>query len=348
MPYWDITHDAIWLDNDPQTPTEDLPIFNSMLGSDGDPNNNNCVMDEMDIWSSGNYGTEFLCSDNEESPNCCLKRQRNMNIEDIAIMGLANATEIIETFEHHRFKEFQYKISLYHGKVHKFFALTNTSHMWSNNAAEDPLFVLLHSFLDYVRMMRTDCLGYDLVSNEDLEEYIPYAFDGFDDIELDFKPKLDSTMEFALICDIENSYCNENVVTPRNIFDISTNTRWKVSYELGSFWSDNDMIQEMCADNLNDTWFYDEAASSSMHGIRKDHIKRSIKKEYGWSMLLAMMYVIIGSFVIVCFLYILIKQYVDYKRENGDVNKYDDITRKLVVINANNDEDDLRSLYGTM
>ena len=77
MPYWDITYDAQFLDQDPSTPSDQLPIFNSMVGADGNPDNDNCV--ESELWNINQYTTEFLCSSTEQSPNCCLKRQRNMN-----------------------------------------------------------------------------------------------------------------------------------------------------------------------------------------------------------------------------------------------------------------------------
>ena len=39
------------------------------------------------------------------------------------------------------------------------------------------------------------------------------------------------------------------------MYDVSPNTRWNVLYELGEFWNGNDKLKEMCADNLNSSWF---------------------------------------------------------------------------------------------
>ncbi len=74
--------------------------------------------------------------------------------------------------------------------------------MYANNAAEDPLFVLLHSFIDYTRFMRTDCFEFDKVGINELDEYIPFGFDSNEDIDvqgsIEVKPTLDMQMAFNL------------------------------------------------------------------------------------------------------------------------------------------------------
>ena len=72
LPYWDVTHDAeYWYSTDsPQI--DDLPIYNSNLGGNGNIDNDYCVEDYP--WSLEEYNTEYLCADDETSPHCCLKR----------------------------------------------------------------------------------------------------------------------------------------------------------------------------------------------------------------------------------------------------------------------------------
>jgi len=330
MPYWDITYDAQFLNPDQPsaTPQDQLPIFNSLLGGDGNSDNNHCVEDEP--WNTDKYTTEFLCAATEQAPNCCLKRQRNTIY---SARSLPNRTQITGTFELHRFREFQNAISNYHGRVHKFFAMSNESHMWANNAAEDPLFTLLHSFLDYVRMMRTDCLEYDLVANDRLEEYIPLAFDGYvldNFYDVAVKPKLDTEMEFVHICEIESAFCNGNDVTPRDLYDISVNTRWGVSYELGSFWNGNHRLQAMCGDRLNATWFYnvDDDGNGGNHTVI-DAVTEGVRKGYGWPIMLAILYALVLLVVMVCFSYVIVRQYVNYLRGERDCVDVD-VKRKLV------------------
>eukprot|EP00483_Globobulimina_turgida_P009349 UN09368 len=130
--------------------------------------------------------------------------------------------------------------------------------MWASNAAEDPLFVLLHSFVDYVRFMRSDCFDYDKIGIDELDEYIPFVFDSYklDEDNIDIKPTLDTPMGFAFICENELSVCNNKDITPRIMLDAA---EWGISYELGTFWSINDELQSFCGDNINNTWFYNQA-----------------------------------------------------------------------------------------
>eukprot|EP01083_Nonionella_stella_P007702 22189_1 len=247
MPYWDFTHDALY------DTTDYLPIFDSMLGANGNINNDYCLED--DLWNVNVYKTEFLCADNETPPNCCLKRFRN------AERSLINSSQITDSFALHRFRDFEDTISVYHGKIHKFMAKTNASHMWENNAVEDPLFVLLHSFIDYVRLLREDCWQFDQISSDQLDDFMPFAFDNYDvyddDVTFKFKPTFDTPMEFAYIANSTWSYIysESSNVTIRDMFDTST---WGVQYELGTFWNDNDKLQGICGDKLNSTWFNNE------------------------------------------------------------------------------------------
>ncbi len=63
------------------------------------PDNNHCVEDNL--WNTNKYTTEFLCTDNEISPNCCLKRERNPNHH------CPNSDDIFELINFNRFKDFQ-------------------------------------------------------------------------------------------------------------------------------------------------------------------------------------------------------------------------------------------------
>ena len=254
MPYWDITNDAQYI-----TDTY-LPILDSVLGPDGDPDNNHCVEDE--IWNLDTYTTEFLCaSDSEISPNCCLKRERNPNHH------CPNHTDILQLIQYNKFKDFQTEFDILHADIHKIVARNNGSHMWSYNAPEDPLFVLFHSFIDYIRAMRQDCFQFDQVGVAELDEYIPFVYDNFvtdredkDGNVIDapsMKYTLDTVMNFGFIQEAEWSWVKQEGIelTPRMMFDIAA---WNVSFELGSFWRLNEDVQDWCDGKLNETWFYEE------------------------------------------------------------------------------------------
>merc|ERR1719229_2014822 len=72
LPYWDVTHDADYWSTTEDPQIEDIPIYNSNLGGNGNIDNDYCVEDEL--WGIAEYDTEFLCADDEVSPHCCLKR----------------------------------------------------------------------------------------------------------------------------------------------------------------------------------------------------------------------------------------------------------------------------------
>ena len=72
MPYWDITYDAAyWHEND-DAMIDGMPIYNAMLGGEGDVDNNYCV--SVAPWNLESYDTDYLCADNEVEGHCCLKR----------------------------------------------------------------------------------------------------------------------------------------------------------------------------------------------------------------------------------------------------------------------------------
>merc|ERR1719493_380321 len=81
MPYWDITNDAQYLSGEEDPDPTSIPILNSMLGGDGNEDDNHCVEDEY--WNVDEYWTEFLCADTEIAPRCCLKREVDMTMNEL-------------------------------------------------------------------------------------------------------------------------------------------------------------------------------------------------------------------------------------------------------------------------
>lgn len=118
---------------------------------------------------------------------------------------------------------------------------------------EDPLFALFHSFIDYVQMLRADCNQYDLINTDEIENYMPWAYDEYGGTDLDY------FMDFGPLCEEgTDRFCTYNSVTPRLMFDRSPNNIWNVVFELGDFWHQNDELVRMCGDTMNSTWWHDE------------------------------------------------------------------------------------------
>ena len=254
MPYWDVTYDASLLSSSSTPDATTIPILDSQLGGNGNMLHNHCV--EEDLWNVDEYWTEFLCATNEQtkespdlSPRCCLKREVHSDSK------LPAKSEWTESFRFRRFRDFQDAISDFHGSIHKLFAATPESHMYANNAAEDPLFVLLHSFLDLVRFQRQKCWHYDFEGEaiDSLEDYLPFAFDAYLVMDDEGDPQsssaskaaLDDPMRFEFVCNLEGAFCAEEQVTIRKMYDFGA---WNVSFEPGPFWNDNLELQSLCGD----------------------------------------------------------------------------------------------------
>lgn len=175
--------------------------------------------------------------------------------------------------------------------------------MYSYNAAEDPLFVLIHSFLDYIRALRSNCRGFDQFAVDEMDQCIPFAFESTSGSDV----TLDTVMNFTTICHLPGAVCGSEQVTIRKMFDIGA---WNISYELGSFWNENEELQSQCGDILNSEWFYSDAGMLEMMD------KESVLHVAGWNLYLheqstgwLMMRLIIMA-VILWSVWVIMKYYV--------------------------------------
>ena len=145
-----------------------------------------------------------------------------------------------------------------HGGVHWFFATVNGTHFnqMAGQVAADPLFPVFHAFIDYIRLMRTDCYQFDLVAASALDSAMPYSYYA-DPAQC----ALDYAMDFSILCDGTKRMCSEMDITPRLMYDISPNTEFNVVYELGDFWNDNEELNSMCSEYLNSSWWTDTVSN---------------------------------------------------------------------------------------
>jgi len=262
MPYWDVSVDGAYWNgvDDPQI--EDIPIYQTKLGGEGNVDNDYCV---DGIWSIDNYFTDELCADDEEDGKCCLKRQ-HAELDDLNRTTVLYIPKHVAKYVYNNkeveFSHFQSSVSGMHGDIHSFFGSVAGTHFCGdgNGAPDwDPLFPVFHTWIEYLRLMHQDCNDYDLIANEDLDDYMPYVFD---DNYKGYNVSLDYVMDFSVLCDETNgkkpAICSNTDITPRLMFDVSPNTRFNLVYELGPFWHDNSLLRSLCADNLNDTWWLND------------------------------------------------------------------------------------------
>jgi len=315
LPYWDFTVDSGY------SHANDMPIYQSVLGQDGNENNDYCVEDEL--WNRDVYPTTYLCSETEKSLgiNCCLKRHKGLrgHIPD------AN-TLAPHIYSYRRWRDFQNAVVKEHTYVHGYVSGNcNKTHMFGHNAAEDPLFIMLHNFLMYIRALRTTCFGYDKVINE-LEQYQPYSYDPYQaDRAADMKPYLDVPMDFNILADQEWARVNKEDITIRKVFDLK---EFDITYELGTFWHTNARLQQYCIDNLNKTWFYDTVDINSIvnDALLMNNNILDTKSNVDYQ------YIIYGMVFLVLLFFVIIRRFI---------NKFGDKDRRIL------EEDHCDNEYGT-
>merc|ERR1712087_696221 len=236
-----------------------------------------CV--ETAPWSLEYYTTDTLCADDEEDDLCCLKR-----LHTDGTGSLYTRSEFGETCysqDTRNFTDYLTTISAMHGQIHLFIGAPAGTHFHptgGNNVEgepiEEPLLALFHAFIVYIQSMRADCAQYDLVNAEDLDDYDPWAFTEYGGTDLDY------AMDFSILCedpDGTTRFCSDHDVTPRVMFDMSSNTNWDVVYQLGDFWHQNEELQAVCGDALNGTWWRDE------HDLFVDSVQSTVlSKEDGF------------------------------------------------------------------
>ena len=115
-------------------------------------------------------------------------------------------------------------MNYHHAYIHEFVGSVEHHTHFNPTAGEpevDPLFPLFHAFIDYIRLMHTDCYNYDQIAAEELEECLPNCFKTDTDDQgttIDF----DYVMTFSVLCDGTNHegirLCSDTDITPRLVF----------------------------------------------------------------------------------------------------------------------------------
>ena len=236
IPYWDITTDAGLF--------HDAFIYKSGLGGPGDFANDYCVDTENDgSWNAQLFPLTHVCHE-EINPNdnptdgCCLKRASGL---DIDLPSASSFTSFIKEYNNFGgndgFRE--YTFAGYHGGIHAFVggSWANDTHMISRFASEDPIFYLVHSWLDYIFTVWKQCWKYNHIDPTDLDDhpaaYYPWPQEDIRNGNGIPSSGLDDKLYFVPMEDLEwwqeDDEYNPTARTTWSEHD------WNVQYERGTF-----------------------------------------------------------------------------------------------------------------
>ena len=255
LPYWDWSYEVKKYGLNYQM----YDILNSGLGGNGDINDNNCINDES-LFSKNSEYIPFDCSRTGIDGKCCLQRSvcNNNGIGcDIASIpdligniilwdfyGSDIGGDIVNNYGYREILETEIHVAV-HNTMGGFGHLGD-----SLFAPDDPIFYLLHSFVDYNWALWQDCNDYDLIDKYHINQNI---YNGVLNGNRQIGPSLiDDALIFTQLQQQNWSYIFKH---PQNCRDMHSISDWYVSYEKGSFWS-SAYVDYVCH-NINSEWFYD-------------------------------------------------------------------------------------------
>jgi len=250
LPYWDWSYDIAQHEYN----VADWQILNSGLGGAGNKDNNYCV--DNDGWDS------YTPYNNDNDVNC-LRRKICGESGEISCAfwgggGQASALHSLLSDEYNYGddddKDYRYWLETKHGAAHVRIGGPQDKgggHLGSTSTAtHDPIFYLIHSFVDFQYSLWQDCRDHELVSNDDITSNM---YDGH-------IYKLDDDLDFGILSYQEWTDIKHNPVTVRDMHSIED---WNVIYDKGDYFEratvEND--ESICQDKINPLWFKDITTS---------------------------------------------------------------------------------------
>lgn len=242
LPYWDWTDEPTPYDCEVEG--AELFVLSSGLGGNGQ---GSCLYDDAEWGPSGYTPNEQFAEDFPENANFddCLLRDVDYTHgnQQCTFFSAAEQMDLID-------RSVMYGIfrpwleGIPHALPHACFGGVSFGHMSTIYSPDDPLFYLLHGFVDYQWALWQDCNGYDAVAPGDYDHIM---YDDDVDAMLDFHPMVG--FEYPL--------------SVASTLDLAA---YDVSYSKGKFWTQAH-VDDSCADI---SWFYDDDSALSADAADAD------------------------------------------------------------------------------
>lgn len=224
-------------------------ILNSGLGGPGNEYNDYCV--DNDGWD--NYIPSTLTSNGAYNVPC-LRRKicGESNETSCSFLGSASQLHSLLTDEPYygdddNDYDYRYRLELKHGSAH--LRIGGNGHLgYLGKATDDPIFFLIHSFVDFQYSLWQDCRNHELVSKEYITEdmYNGHVYE------------IDDELDFGVLEEQDwSSINNYNDITVRDMHSIQD---WNVIYDKGDYF-DRAKVEDdasICKDQMNPLWFTDD------------------------------------------------------------------------------------------
>jgi len=240
----------------------DYSILNSGLGGSGDPLDNYCVNDGA--FTKSAY-TPYKCEDSRwmstEDGKCCLRRNTANNYQSSGMLGLRGMLNAIISDSYYgidkdnvldgirdNLEKGPHDIS--HctiGGCRRTQYADSRGHLGSSSSPDDPIFWLLHGFVDYAWALWQDFYEYEIMHKDYLTQA---AYNGQASGSTGSISRLDDKLSFIILNQQTPGflkYINSNLA----IRDVHSITEMGYQYHMGSFIPDSKIYT--CG--LNSEWF---------------------------------------------------------------------------------------------